>query len=175
MSHLLSCSTTLYPVGIAMWRDRAAALGWPDRPIPFSSLVSLALNSTAGWGALGPQFAHWGRLRMGHGNPQASNTGRLFFAMGVYGAANFSNRSVINVLTPDIIDAPGMTRCAKSVCVICPSSASITIRNRLCRHDRFRRRHRPPRAGKPPPPPSLLCLPADSCVPPHPVGRHHSS
>jgi len=95
-----------------MWRDRAAALGWPDRPILFSSFVSLALNSTAGWGALGPQFAHWGRLRMGHANPQFSNTGRLFGIMGVYEAANFSNRSIVNVLTPDIINSPDMTRCA---------------------------------------------------------------
>lgn len=88
-----------------MWRDMAVALGWPDRPITFAQLAALALNRTAGWASIGPQYAKWGRFRLGHGDPQASDSGRLFFALGVYSFANFSNLSHINHLTEEYINS----------------------------------------------------------------------
>ena len=77
-------SSTNYPVGIAMFRHMAVALGWPNRPITIASLLNLALNRTVGWASIGQQYASWGRFKLGHGHPQSSNTGRLLFTLGVY-------------------------------------------------------------------------------------------
>ena len=67
--------STNSPVGIAMWRNMAEALGWPARPVTFKQLAALALNRTSGWGSVDPQYASWGRFRMGHGHPATSNSG----------------------------------------------------------------------------------------------------
>ena len=66
-----------------MWKHMAVALGWPDRPITFAALAALALNRT-GWASVGPQYASWGRFKLGHGHPQSSNSGRLLFTLGIY-------------------------------------------------------------------------------------------
>ena len=97
------CRTTLAPVGMAMWKPMAVALGWPDRPITFKQLASLALNRTAGWSSIGPQYAAWGRFKMGHGHPATSNSGRLFVASSIFAFANLStaNGGRAGVLTPE--------------------------------------------------------------------------
>jgi Ca-activated chloride channel homolog len=40
------CRPTVYsPLGIAMWRPMAEALGWPDRPVGWKTIVDLAAKA----------------------------------------------------------------------------------------------------------------------------------
>jgi Ca-activated chloride channel family protein len=73
--------TVLTPVGLAMWRPMAEALGWPDRPVSWRRLIDLA-NDPEGWASLGRP--EWGRLRLGHTHPQYSSAGLLFLASVIY-------------------------------------------------------------------------------------------
>lgn len=73
--------TVLTPVGLAMWRPMAEAMGWPEDPISWSELVALA-NDPAGWETYG--HPEWGRLRLGHTHPQYSSAGLLFMASVIY-------------------------------------------------------------------------------------------
>jgi hypothetical protein len=87
-----------------MWREMAEALGWPDfRRVTFARLAALALNHSAGWASIGSEFAKWGRFKMGHGHPVTSNTGRLFFTLGVSAFSNSSNRGRAIPLTPEAV------------------------------------------------------------------------
>jgi Ca-activated chloride channel homolog len=73
--------TVLTPVGLAMWRPMAEAMGWPADPISWADLVALA-NDPDGWATYG--HPEWGRLRLGHTHPQYSSAGLLFLASIVY-------------------------------------------------------------------------------------------
>jgi Ca-activated chloride channel homolog len=73
--------TVLTPVGLAMWRPMAEALGWPERPVSLRQLVDLA-NDPQGWSSLG--HPEWGRLRLGHTHPGYSSAGLLFLASVIY-------------------------------------------------------------------------------------------
>lgn len=76
------CAPTVKtPVGLAMWRPMAEALGWPDRPVSLKALVDLA-NDPEGWARLG--HPEWGRLKLGHTHPQYSSAGLLFLAQVIY-------------------------------------------------------------------------------------------
>ncbi|KAJ3121289.1 hypothetical protein HK098_003798 [Nowakowskiella sp. JEL0407] len=68
------------PVGIAMWKPMAEALGWPSANIGWKDILELAGNST-GWSKYGKP---WGALRFGHGQPEFSNTGRLTLLAAIY-------------------------------------------------------------------------------------------
>ncbi len=78
-----SCPPTVYaPIGFAMWRPMAEALGWPDTPIGWDTITELAANPE-GWGAYGnPQ---WGQFSFGHPHPGYSNTGLLSMVSFVNG------------------------------------------------------------------------------------------
>ncbi|MGQ0565670.1 MAG: substrate-binding domain-containing protein [Gemmobacter sp.] len=73
--------TVLTPVGLAMWRPMAEALGWPDKPVSMRALIELA-NDPEGWARYGRP--EWGRLRLGHTHPQYSSAGLLFLAQAIY-------------------------------------------------------------------------------------------
>lgn len=73
--------TVLTPVGLAMWRPMAEALGWPDKPVAMKQLIALA-NDPAGWATYG--HPEWGRLKLGHTHPQYSSAGLLFLAKVIY-------------------------------------------------------------------------------------------
>ena len=73
--------TVLTPVGLAMWRPMAEALGWPGKPVSLRSLIELA-NDPEGWNRYG--HPEWGRLRLGHTHPQYSSAGLLFLAQAIY-------------------------------------------------------------------------------------------
>jgi Ca-activated chloride channel family protein len=80
--HSAPCApTVLTPVGIAMWRPMAEALGWPDQPVSWQRLIDLA-NDPEGWASLG--HPEWGRLRLGHTHPQYSSAGLLHLAAIIY-------------------------------------------------------------------------------------------
>ncbi len=73
--------TVLTPVGLAMWRPMAEALGWPDKPVSIKALIELA-NDPEGWKRYG--HPEWGRLKLGHTHPQYSSAGLLFLAQSIY-------------------------------------------------------------------------------------------
>ena len=80
-----ACPPTVYaPIGFAMWRPMAEALGWPDTPIGWDTIVELAADPE-GWSAYG--HPEWGQFRFGHSHPAYSNTGLLAMTSFVYGIA----------------------------------------------------------------------------------------
>lgn len=91
-------ATVLTPVGLAMWRPMAEALGWPDDPISWAELIALA-NDPQGWASHG--HPEWGRLRLGHTHPQYSSAGLLFLASVVYAISGKTDN-----ITPDDLYAP---------------------------------------------------------------------
>lgn len=60
------------PLVIAMPEPMARALGWPDKPIGWSDILTLA-RSPGGWADLG--HPEWGRFRLGKTNPNYSTSG----------------------------------------------------------------------------------------------------
>ncbi|CEM31883.1 unnamed protein product [Vitrella brassicaformis CCMP3155] len=79
----LCFSTTTIPLGLAIWRKLATALGWPDADIGWKDIADLAKNES-GWGAVDPSLAVRGRFSYGHGHPESSNSGRLSFLASIY-------------------------------------------------------------------------------------------
>jgi Ca-activated chloride channel family protein len=73
----------LTPLVIAMPRPMAEALGWPDEPLGFADLATLAENAE-GWAAVG--HPEWGPFRLGKTNPNYSTSG-LNFTVAEYYAA----------------------------------------------------------------------------------------
>ena len=77
------CKPTGYaPIGFAMWRPMAEALGWPDAPIGWDTIVELAADPD-GWSTYGQP--EWGIFRFGHTHPAYSNTGLLSMTAFVHG------------------------------------------------------------------------------------------
>ena len=80
------CQPTVYaPIGFAIWRPMAEALGWPDNPIGWDTIVELAADPD-GWSTYG--HPEWGQFRFGHSHPAYSNTGLLSMTSFVYGIVN---------------------------------------------------------------------------------------
>src|SRR5215472_9593958 len=74
----------LSPVVIAMWKPMAEAIGWGQKPIGWSDILSLARNQQ-GWAAYGkPQ---WGSFKFGHTHPEFSNSGLISLFAEVYAAS----------------------------------------------------------------------------------------
>ena len=79
---LAACKPTVYaPLGIAIWRPMAEALGWPDKKISWKMLIDLA-GDPSGWSRYG--HPEWGRLKLGYSHPQYSSAGLLFLATVVH-------------------------------------------------------------------------------------------
>lgn len=77
-----ACPATIYaPIGFAMWRPMAEALGWPDQPISWQTLADLSANPE-GWSSLG--HPEWGQFKFGHTHPDFSNTGLLMMTSLAY-------------------------------------------------------------------------------------------
>jgi len=77
--------TVLAPIGFAMWRPMAEALGWPDKPIAWDDLVKLS-EDPQGWSSLG--HPEWGLFKFGHTHPGFSNTGLLMMTALAYSTTN---------------------------------------------------------------------------------------
>lgn len=94
-----SCpATTSIPLGVAMWRPMAEALGWPDQPVGWADLVALATDPQ-GWASLG--HPEWGAFRFGHGHPEHSNSGRLTIVAEIHAATGETE-----ALTLDEVNSP---------------------------------------------------------------------
>jgi Ca-activated chloride channel family protein len=61
----------LTPVVISMWRPMAEAMGWPEKSIGWSDMLTL-IEDPRGWGAYG--HPEWGRFSWGHTDPEISTT-----------------------------------------------------------------------------------------------------
>lgn len=95
--------TILTPVGFAMWRPMAEALGWPDQPVGWQTLIDLA-NDPTGWASLG--HPEWGTLKLGHTHPQYSSAGLLFLASIIYSELGKTNGlTTEEVYSPEISQA----------------------------------------------------------------------
>jgi len=80
------CQPTVYaPLGFALWRPMAEALGWPDTPIGWDTIVELAADPE-GWASYGRP--EWGQFRFGHTHPGYANSGLLSMTAFVHGIVN---------------------------------------------------------------------------------------
>jgi Ca-activated chloride channel family protein len=78
-----ACRPTIYaPLGFAMWRPMAEALGWPDKPIGWETIVELAADPE-GWASY--NRPEWGQFRFGHTHPAYANSGLLSMTAFVHG------------------------------------------------------------------------------------------
>lgn len=95
--------TVLTPVGLAMWRPMAEALGWPEGSVSIQTLVDLA-NNPEGWATYG--HPEWGRLRLGHTHPQYSSAGLLYLASVVYAITGKTEGiTAQDIYAPEVISA----------------------------------------------------------------------
>jgi Ca-activated chloride channel family protein len=69
------------PVVIAMWKPMAEALGWPQKPIGWADILSLARDDQA-WSKKG--FPEWDPFKFGHTHPELSNSGLISILAEVY-------------------------------------------------------------------------------------------
>ena len=84
-----SCApTVLAPIGFAMWRPMAEALGWPNEPISWGDLVNLAADPD-GWASKG--HPEWGAFKAGTTHPEYSNTGKLMYTALAYSELNMTS------------------------------------------------------------------------------------
>jgi Ca-activated chloride channel family protein len=81
--------------GFAMWRPMAEAMGWPDTPIGWDDIVTLA-SDPEGWGRYG--HPEWGQFKFGHTHPEHSNTGFFMLANLAY-----SSLDATSGLTPELV------------------------------------------------------------------------
>ncbi len=98
------CPATIYaPLGFAMWRPMAEAMGWPDKPIGWDTIVDLASNPK-GWEAYG--HPEWGQFRFGHTHPGYANSGLLSMTAFVYGVAGKTEGlTAADVYSPKVEEA----------------------------------------------------------------------
>jgi Ca-activated chloride channel family protein len=75
----------LTPVVISMWKPMAEALGWPNKQIGWSDLLTL-INEPQGWGKYG--HPEWGRFSWGHTDPEISTTALSTVLAEFYAATN---------------------------------------------------------------------------------------
>ncbi len=73
--------SVLAPIGFAMWRPMAEALGWPDKPISWDDIARLSADPL-GWESLG--HPEWGQFKFGHTHPDYSNVGLLSLTTVAY-------------------------------------------------------------------------------------------
>jgi Ca-activated chloride channel family protein len=102
--HSEACQPTIYtPLGFALWRPMAEALGWPDKPIGWKTIVDLAADPK-GWERYG--HPEWGKFRFGHAHPKYGNSGLLSMTSFVYGVAGkTSNLTARDVYAPEVEQA----------------------------------------------------------------------
>ncbi len=64
----------LSPIVIGMWKPMAESLGWPAKNLSWKDLLAVAQNPK-GWAAYG--HPEWGQFKLGHTQPEYSNSGLL--------------------------------------------------------------------------------------------------
>ena len=89
-----ACVPTVYaPLGFAMWRPMAEALGWPNAPIGWDTIVDLASDPN-GWNNIPGASPQWGQFRFGHTHPAYANSGLLSMTSFVYGVVQTGGQAI---------------------------------------------------------------------------------
>lgn len=117
------------PLVLAMPRPMAQALGWPDKPLGWADVLSLA-NEPRGWAALG--HPEWGRFTLGKTNPNISTSG-LAATVGAFVAATGKSSD----LTERDVNDPRVRRFVTSVerAVLHYGDTTLTYLSNLQRAD----------------------------------------
>ncbi len=103
-----TCPRLVYAAtGFAMWRPKAEALGWPDTPIGWRTLVDLAADPQ-GWAAYG--HPEWGQFKFGHTHPAHSTTGFSMLATLAYAALDRTDG-----LTPELVKSAPVVEAFRTV------------------------------------------------------------
>ena len=96
-------ATVLAPIGFAMWRPMAEALGWPDKPISWDDIAELSADPN-GWASLG--HPEWGAFKFGHTHPDFSNVGLLMMTALAYSIEGKTGGLTANeVYAPEVVQA----------------------------------------------------------------------
>jgi Ca-activated chloride channel family protein len=90
----------LSPVVIAMWKPMAEALGWPKKNLAWKDLLKVA-QDTKGWAGLG--HPEWGQFKLGHTQPEYSNSGLLAVL-----AVAYAGKGTTRGLTAADLDLPAV-------------------------------------------------------------------
>ena len=103
-----TCSPTVYdPIGFAMWRPMAEAMGWPDQAIGWDRFAALAADPQ-GWAAYG--HPEWGQFKFGHTLPDISNSGLLIMT-----ALAYDRLGLTGGLTPDLVKSDAVIGAMREV------------------------------------------------------------
>ncbi len=95
--------SVLAPIGFAMWRPMAEALGWPDKPISWDDITRLSADPL-GWESRG--HPEWGQFKFGHTHPDYSNAGLLSMTTLAYSALRKTEGLTANeVYSQTVVDA----------------------------------------------------------------------
>ncbi len=91
----------LTPVVISMWHPMAEALGYPDQPVGWNTMLEL-INDPEGWGRYG--HPEWGRFSWGHTDPEISTTALSTLIAEFYAASGKQrDLTVEDVTSPQAI------------------------------------------------------------------------
>jgi Ca-activated chloride channel family protein len=104
-------SLVLSPVVLAMWKPMAEALGYPNKAIGWSDVLSLS-RDPKGWAGKG--HAEWGAFKFGHTHPSFSNSGTLSVLAEAYAALG-QTRGLTKELLAKPTVAPYMESIEQSV------------------------------------------------------------
>lgn len=103
-----ACQPTVYaPIGFGMWRPFAEALGWPDKPISWDTIVDLAADPQ-GWAKYG--HPEWGAFKFGHTHPDYSNSGLLIMT-----ALAYDTLGQTSGLTPEAVKSEAVIEAFRNV------------------------------------------------------------
>jgi len=118
------------PLVIAMPEPMAAALGWPDKPIGWSDILSLS-RSTGGWADLG--HPEWGRFRLGKTNPNYSTSG-----LHALIAQNYAATAKTSGLSSEDLQNPAVQQYGRDIesSVVHYGDITMTFLNNWFRADR---------------------------------------
>lgn len=95
------CTPTVYaPIGFGMWRPMAEALGWPDEPISWETIVSLAADPQ-GWASYG--HPEWGQFKFGHTYPDYSNSGLLIMTALAYDTVGQTSDLTVDLVKSEAV------------------------------------------------------------------------
>ena len=96
-----ACVQTIYaPIGFAMWRPMAEALGWPDKPISWDDIVKLSADPQ-GWASVG--HPEWGQFKFGHTHPDYSNAGLLSMTALAYSTVGETSGLTADQVYSDVV------------------------------------------------------------------------
>ena len=89
------------PIVIGMWENMARALGYPDKMLGWTEIISATLDAR-GWGAFG--HSEWGQFRFAHASPD-TDSGRLATLAAFYaGARKVRGLTTADMQNPAVLD-----------------------------------------------------------------------